>query len=81
MNGLTRGGGTLDVPQTRYDIHAGGGTCIASGAITTGGVKIGNNEIIIAGAVVTRDIPDCAVAAGIPTRVIGYTREALSKHP
>lgn len=35
------------------------------------GVRIGNNVIIGAGAVVTRDIPDNSVAVGVPARVIG----------
>lgn len=34
------------------------------------GVTIGNNVVIGAGAVVTRDIPDNALAAGNPARVI-----------
>lgn len=34
------------------------------------GVTIGNNVIVAAGAVVTKDIPDNSVVAGIPARVI-----------
>ena len=34
------------------------------------GVTIGNNVIVGAGAVVTKDIPDNCVVAGIPARVI-----------
>ena len=34
------------------------------------GVHIGNNVVIGAGSVVTRDIPDWSVAAGNPCRVI-----------
>lgn len=33
-------------------------------------MKIGNNVIIGAGSVVTKDIPDNAVAIGIPAKVI-----------
>ncbi len=36
------------------------------------GVNIGNNVIIGAGSVVTRDIPDNAVAVGNPARVVRY---------
>ena len=75
INGASWGGGDLEVPPSGYDIHIGAGTWIASGAIITGGVKIGNNSIIAAGSVVTRDIPDYAIAAGIPARVIGDTRQ------
>lgn len=36
------------------------------------GVKIGNGAIIGSGAVVTKDIPDYAVAVGVPAKVIKY---------
>ena len=36
------------------------------------GVHIGNGCIIGAGAVVTKDIPDNAIAAGVPARVIRF---------
>jgi acetyltransferase-like isoleucine patch superfamily enzyme len=68
------GGGALEVPSEGYDIHIGTGTWIASGAIVTGGVNIGNHVIVAAGAVVTQDLPDHAIAAGIPARIIGDTR-------
>ena len=34
------------------------------------GVTIGKNTVISAGSVVTRDIPDNVLAAGVPCRVI-----------
>lgn len=36
-------------------------------------MKIGNNVTIGAGAVVPKDIPDNATAAGVPTKVMNYT--------
>ncbi|MFC6260067.1 MULTISPECIES: DapH/DapD/GlmU-related protein [Levilactobacillus] len=38
------------------------------------GVTIGENAIIGTGAVVTKDIPDNAVAVGVPAKVIKYTK-------
>jgi acetyltransferase-like isoleucine patch superfamily enzyme len=43
---------------------------IGAGAIITDGVRIGCGSVIAAGAVVTRDIPEHSVAAGVPARVI-----------
>lgn len=40
------------------------------GVIVLDGVKIGKGAVIGAGAVLTRDIPEGAVAAGMPARVI-----------
>lgn len=40
--------------------------------ILTNGVKIGNGVRVAAGAVVTKDLPDYAIAAGIPAKIIGY---------
>lgn len=34
-------------------------------------VHIGNNVVIAAGSVVTKDIPDNSVAGGVPARVFG----------
>ena len=35
-----------------------------------GGIEIGNNTIIGSGSVVTKDIPDNVIAAGVPCKVI-----------
>lgn len=40
--------------------------------IVTNGSSIGNGVIAGAGAVITKDIPDYAVVAGVPARVIRY---------
>jgi len=45
---------------------------IAPGAKIIGNVKIGNNVAIGANAVVTTDLPDNAVAVGIPAEIISY---------
>ncbi|MDO4565403.1 MAG: DapH/DapD/GlmU-related protein, partial [Clostridia bacterium] len=34
------------------------------------GVTIGNNVIVAAGAVVTKDVPDNCVVAGVPAKII-----------
>ena len=40
------------------------------GAKVIGGIKIGNDVIIGANAVVVKDIPDHSIVAGIPAKII-----------
>ena len=46
---------------------------IGAGARIIGGIKIGDNVCIGAGAVVVKDIPNNAVAAGNPAKVLNYS--------
>ncbi len=48
---------------------------IGSNATIVAGVVIGEKSMIGAGAVVTKDVPDHAIVAGVPARVIGDVRE------
>ena len=48
---------------------------IGSNATIVSGVTIGEGALVGAGAVVTKDVPDHAVVAGTPARVIGDARE------
>lgn len=43
---------------------------IGAGAIVLPGVTVGENAIVAAGAVVTKDVPDNAVVAGVPAKII-----------
>ena len=45
---------------------------IGSNAIIKAGVKIGNGAVVGAGAVVTKDVPDYAIVAGVPAKIIKY---------
>ena len=42
---------------------------IGSGAVIMGGVEIGENAVVGAGAVVTHDVPAGAVVKGVPARL------------
>ena len=46
------------------------GASIGSGATLLGGITVGENAIVGAGSVVTKDVPSDVVAAGNPCRVI-----------
>ena len=52
--------------------------------LVTNAANIGNGVIAAAGAVITKDVPDYAVVAGVPARIIKYRYtdeqiEALNK--
>ncbi|AOV15977.1 transferase [Acidihalobacter aeolianus] len=51
-------------------IAIGRNVWIAAGATVLGGVSIGENAVVGAGAVVTRDVPPNTFVAGVPARVV-----------
>jgi len=53
-------------------IKIGADVWIAANCVITAGVTIGDGAIIAAGAVVTSDIPNNAIAAGVPAKIIKY---------
>jgi UDP-2-acetamido-3-amino-2,3-dideoxy-glucuronate N-acetyltransferase len=49
---------------------------IGSSATILAGVTIGEGALIGAGAVVTHDVPDYAIVAGVPARILGRAKDA-----
>jgi acetyltransferase-like isoleucine patch superfamily enzyme len=52
---------------------------IGSNATVLAGVTIGEGALVGAGAVVTHDVSDYAIVAGVPARVVGDTRSQRSE--
>lgn len=59
------------VRDDRAAIHVGSGVWICAGAFIGPGTKIGDNSIVAARSVVTKDIPANVIVGGNPARVIG----------
>lgn len=62
---IKRQGGDVRAVEIGEDVWIG------TDAVVVPGVRIGRGAVVGAGAVVTRDVPDLAVVAGVPARVIG----------
>lgn len=55
-----------------YSVSIGNDCWIGEGAFLVGGITIGNGAVVLAHAVVTKDVPPYAIVAGIPAKVIKY---------
>lgn len=82
---LTHDGGTLlfrdlipDLEITK-PITIGDNVYIGNNVLILPGVSIGNRVIIAAGSVITKDIPDNSVVAGVPAKFIKTCDDYLSK--
>lgn len=67
-------------PATRHSlltkpIAIGRNAWLGAGVTVLAGVTVGENAIVAAGSVVTRDVPDNAVVAGAPARLIREIRQ------
>ena len=72
----------VTVPRAKYAVHGvykktlvKEGASLGANCTIVCGVTIGRNAMIAAGAVVTKDVPDHALMAGVPARQIGWVDE------
>lgn len=66
-----------DIIHTTGDITIGANVFIGEKATVLGGVTIGDNAVVGAGAVVTRDVPPHTTVAGVPARIINQPSNSL----
>jgi acetyltransferase-like isoleucine patch superfamily enzyme len=60
----------LEQPRSSRGIELGDNVWLGAGAKVLDGVRISSHVVVGAGAVVTEDLPEGAVAAGVPARVL-----------
>jgi UDP-2-acetamido-3-amino-2,3-dideoxy-glucuronate N-acetyltransferase len=75
--------GSLQLPSDweRIPTFVRQGASIGANATILCGLTIGQRALVGAGAVVTHDVPDYAIVAGVPARQIGDVRAGLNgKH-
>ncbi len=69
----------MDINQRKGYIHKsvtiGEYTFIGGGSCIMPGVSVGKGCVIGVGSVVTKDVPDYSIVAGVPAKVIGSTLE------
>lgn len=63
----------VEAPSEGYDIKIGKGCWITTNVTIIGGVTIGDNVIIAAGAVVTKNIPSGVIVGGVPAKIMKKT--------
>ena len=77
---VARNLGILENADKFGKINIGNNVNIGWNVILMPGVNVGSNCIIGAGAIVTKDIPNNSVAAGVPARVISSINEYCEKN-
>lgn len=67
--------------QTKGPIIIGDNVWLGVGVTVLSGVRIGNGAVVAAGALVTHDVPDGAIVAGSPARLIRMRKDLHHEMP
>ena len=62
--------------EHRYAVKIGNDVWIQQRVFLCGGVNIGDGAVVLAGAVVTKNVEPYAIVGGVPAKVIGYRFDA-----
>lgn len=57
-------------PASAEPVRIGDNVLIGANAVVIEGVQIGSGSVVAAGAIVTQDVPENVVVAGVPARII-----------
>lgn len=71
-HGILRGELIRKQPRVKKPIKVGNDVWIGANSTILKGVCIGDGAVIGAGSVVTRDVPECAIAVGNPAKVVKF---------
>jgi len=65
----------MNQPKNEKSVRIGAMTWLGARVIVLAGVTIGDGCVVAAGSVVTKDLPENSISAGVPARVIGERPE------
>ena len=57
-------------PASAEPVRVGDNVLVGANAVVIEGVQVGSGSVVAAGAIVTQDVPENVVVAGVPARII-----------
>lgn len=67
------------IDQKKGPVKIGDNSVIGARSIILYDVTIGRNAVVGSGSVVTKDVPDYAIVAGCPAKIIGNTKDLFKR--
>lgn len=62
--------------EKKYPVIIGNDCWIGEGAFLVGGISIGDGAVVLAHAVVTKNVPSYAIVGGVPAKIIKFRYDA-----